>query len=85
MNIRKTEGTKKKFPGLSTKHLLQATSKSTFFCMNLLVLTFLIVISVISAAIMPFPAIQQKAPEFTVSALMPNKVNKNIFLFCVAK
>ena len=23
---------------------------------------------------MPFPAIQQKAPEFTVSALMPNKV-----------
>jgi hypothetical protein len=53
--------------------------------MNLLVLTFLIVISVISAAIMPFPAIQQKAPEFTVSALMPNKVTKNIFLVFIAK
>lgn len=29
---------------------------------------------------MPFPAIQQKAPEFTVSALMPNKEFKDISL-----
>jgi hypothetical protein len=43
-------------------------------------LLFLILISFVSvysasSKTMPLPSIQQKAPEFTVSALMPNKVS----------
>ncbi len=45
------------------------------FSLLLIIVLFVFCNIVYSATnVMPFPAIQQPAPEFTVSALMPNKV-----------